>query len=102
MVAYYLVALLREEHAAGQQGVVTSVAVQQAPVNPMDDVIVEFRENGTRRLLSLQVKRQLRISAAVSNTDFREIMTSAVATRRTAEFQVAVDAYGFAAENVAV
>ena len=102
VVAYYLAALLREEHAAGQQGIVTSVAVQQAPVNPMDDVIVEFRDDGTRRLLSLQVKRQLRISAAASNTDFREIMTSAVATSRTAEFQVDVDAYGFAAENVAV
>ena len=102
VVAYYLVALLREEHAAGQQGIVTSVAVQQAPVNPMDDVIVEFREDGARRLLSLQVKRQLRISAAASNTDFREIMTSALATRRTADFQVEVDAYGFAAEYVAV
>ena len=102
VVAYYLAALLREEHAAGQRGIVTSVAVQQAPVNPMDDVIVEFREDGTRRVLSLQVKRQLRITAAASNTDFREIMAAAVATRRTAEFQVDVDAYGFAAENVAV
>ena len=102
VVAYYLVALLREEHAAGQQGIVTSVAVQQAPGNPMDDVIVEFREDGARRLLSLQVKRPLRISAAASNTDFRDIMTSAVATRRTVDFQVEVDAYGFAVEHVAV
>ena len=102
VVAYYLVALLREEHAAGQQGIVTSVAVQQAPGNPMDDVIVEFREDGARRLLSLQVKRPLRISAAASNTDFRDIMTSAVAIRRTVDFQVEVDAYGFAVEHVAV
>ena len=102
MVAYYLVALLREEHAAGQQDIVTSVAVQQAPGNPMDDVIVEFREDGARRLLSLQVKRRLRISAAASNTDFRDIMTSAVATRRTVDFQVEVDAYRFAVEHVAV
>ena len=102
VVAYYLAALLREEHAAGQDGIVTSVAVQQAQVNPMDDVIVEFRENDTRRVLSLQVKRQVRITAAASNTDFREIMASAVATRRTAEFRIDVDAYGFAAENVAV
>ena len=102
VVAYYLAALLREEHAAGQDGIVTSVAVQQAQVNPMDDIIVEFRENDTRRVLSLQVKRQVRITAAASNTDFREIMASAVATRRTAEFRIDVDAYGFAAENVAV
>ena len=102
VVAYYLVALLREEHAAGQRGIVTSVAVQQAQVNPMDDVSVEFSEDGTRRVLSLQVKRQLRITAAASNTDFREIMAAAVAICRTAEFQVDTDAYGFAAENVAV
>ena len=102
VVAYYLAALLREEHAAGQSGIVTSVAVQQAQVNPMDDVIVEFSEDGTRRMLSLQVKRQLRITSAASNTNFREIMAAAVATRRMAEFQVDADAYGFAAENVAV
>ena len=102
VVAYYLAALLREEHAAGQCGIVTSVAVQQAQVNPMDDVIVEFKEGSTRRVLSLQAKRRLRITAAASNTDFREIMAAAVATRRRAEFQIYVDAYGFAAENVAV
>ena len=102
VVAYYLAALLHEERAAGQRGIVTSVAVQQAQVDPMDDVIVEFREDGTRRVLSLQVKRQLRITDAASNTDFREIMAAAVETRKTAEFQVDVDAYGFAAENVAV
>jgi hypothetical protein len=100
VVAYYLAALLREEGASGQNGIVTSVAVQQAPDRPMDDVVVEFAEEGIRRTLGLQVKRPVRISAA--NTDFREIMTAAVATRRKAEFQVDADAYGFAAERVAV
>ena len=101
VAAYYLAALLREERAAGQSGVVTSVAVQQAQVNPMDDVIVEFIDDGTHRVLSLQVKRQLRITAAVSNTDFREIVAAAVATRRSTGFQVDADTYGFVAENVA-
>ena len=102
VVAYYLAALLREERAAGQSGVVTSVAVQQAHVNPMDDVIVEFIDDGTRRVLSLQVKRHLRITAALSNADFREIVAAAVETRQMAGFQVGLDAYGFAVENVAI
>ena len=102
VAVYYLAALLREERAAGQSGIVTSVAVQQARVNPMDDVIVEFKDDGTRRVLSLQVKRQLRITGAVSNTDFRDILAAAAATRQMAEFQVGLDAYGFAVENVAI
>ena len=101
VAAYYLAALLREERAAGQSGVVTSVAVQQAQVNPMDDVIVEFIDDGTRRVLGLQVKRQLRITAAISNADFREIVAAAIATRQMAGFQVDLDAYGFVAENIA-
>ena len=40
----------------------------------MDDVIVEFNHDDTRRRLSLQVKRRITISAAASNTDFRQIM----------------------------
>jgi hypothetical protein len=102
VVAYYLAALLREEHAAGQSGIVISVAVQQGKDHPMDDIVVEFREHAARRLLGLQVKRQLRISAARSNSDFREIMAAAVATRRTPEFQESKNAYGFAVEHVAV
>ena len=48
-VAYYLVALLREERAAGQEGTVTSVAIQQAGHgHPMDDVIVEFKHDDSR------------------------------------------------------
>jgi hypothetical protein len=82
VVAYYLVALLREEHAVGQDGVVISVAVQQAGHgHPMDDIVVEFNDAVGPRVLDLQVKRQLRVSAAPTNTDFREILTAAAATR---------------------
>ena len=101
VVAYYLAALLHEERAAGQQGIVTSVAVQQAQFNPMDDVIVHFSLDDIDRVLSLQIKRHLRISAAPSNTDFREVMAAAVATGRRTEFRNAVDAYGFVVEHVA-
>jgi len=102
VVAYYLAALLREEHAAGQDGVVTSVAVQQSGHgHPMDDIVVEFKDGAGRRVFGLQVKRQLRISAAPTNTDFCAIITAAVATRASAEFQQDRDAYGFVAEHVA-
>src|SRR5450631_3189088 len=48
VVAYYLTALLREDRAAGQSGVVTSVAVQQSGNGyPMDDLVVEFEDNQT-------------------------------------------------------
>ena len=58
VVAYYLAALLRGERAAGQEGTVTGVAVQQAGHgHPMDDLIVDFKHDDSRRRLSLQVKR---------------------------------------------
>jgi ATPase family associated with various cellular activities (AAA) len=101
VVAYYLAALLREERAAGQAGVVTSVAVQQAGHgHPMDDVVVEFEDAAGKRVLDLQVKRQLRISAA--DDDFSSIMTAARATRALDVFQPTRDAYGFVVEHVAV
>jgi hypothetical protein len=68
VVAYYLAALLREERALGQSGIVSSVAVQQGSAHPMDDLIVEFDEDGTTRTLGLQIKRHVRITAAASNT----------------------------------
>ncbi len=67
----------------------------------MDDVIVEFKHNDSRRRLSLQVKRKITISAAASNTDFRQIIAGAVATRATPDFQPDLDIYGFVVENVA-
>jgi hypothetical protein len=101
VVAYYLAALLREERAAGQDGIVTSVAVQQAGHgHPMDDIVVEFEDAAGRRVLDLQVKRQLRISAA--DGDFSSIMGAARATRALGAFQPTRDAYGFAVEHVAV
>ena len=68
----------------------------------MDDLIVVFKHDGSRRRLSLQVKRSTIISAAGSNTDFREIIAGAVATRATPDFQPDLDVYGFVVENVAV
>jgi hypothetical protein len=101
VVAYYLAALLREERAAPLNGIVTTVAVQQGGHgHPMDDIIVEVDEVGSRRTLSLQAKRNIQISA--SNVDFRDIIARAVATRVKSDFQADRDAYGFVVEYIAV
>lgn len=103
MIAYYLSALLRQGTAAGQEGTVTSVAVQQAGHgHPMDDLVVEFRLADRVRRLSLQVKRKITISAAESNTDFRSVIDCANVTRTAPHFQPDIDRYGFVAEYVAI
>ncbi len=103
VVAYYLAALLREENAAPLSGIVKSVAVQQAGHgHPLDDLIIEFEDAGLRPTLSLQAKRKITISAATSNTEFRDILSRAVATRAAPGFQEEIDAYGFVGENIAV
>lgn len=101
VVAYYLASLLREEGAAGQAGVVTRVAVQQAPAFPLDDLVVRFDHQGAERMLSLQVRRKVVISGAKSNTRFREILRSAAATLSDRRFRAGTDAYGFVAEYAA-
>jgi hypothetical protein len=103
VVAYYLAALLREERAAGLNGVVKTVAVQQkGHGHPMDDIIIELDDGSSRRRLSLQAKSKIQISAAATNNDFRDILSRAVVTRATGDFNVDLDAYGFVVEIVAI
>ena len=103
VVAYYLTALLREEGASGQHGMVVRVAVQQrSQGEPLDDLAVQFRDAQGERRLSLQVKRSLTISAAPSNTDFREAIANSLATRAKPDFRVGVERYGFVVEAVAM
>jgi hypothetical protein len=97
--AYYLSHLLRRESAAGQAGVVISVAVQQqGHGNPMDDLVVEFDEAGTKRALELQIKRSVTISGA--DDDFRAIVAAAVKTLALDTFIKDVDKCGFIVEHV--
>ena len=101
VVAYYLTALLHEEGAAGISGRISRVAVQQASQGePLDDLVVDADLFGEPRRLSLQVKRQLTISAAESNTDFRELIANSLSTRAQPGFRVGVDRYGFIARTV--
>ncbi|MEO5329276.1 MAG: AAA family ATPase [Magnetococcus sp. THC-1_WYH] len=100
VVAYYLASLLREERAAGSDGIVKSVAVQQGGHGfPMDDIVIEFDNAGSLQRLSLQVKRTVQISA--SNTHFRDILSRAVTTRASNNFSNDKDSYGFVVEYVA-
>lgn len=100
IVAYYLTALLDGGNAAGITGQLTRVAVQQAAVGePLDDLIVDAEVQSEPRRLSLQIKRDVTISAAESNEDFREIIAQCVATRRKSNFRVGVDRYGFIARS---
>ena len=102
VVAYYLAALLREEGAAGQDGLVTSVAVQQSAYgHPLDDLVVDFTHNSSFRRLSLQLKRHVVISGATSNSAFRQIITASQETCVAETFQKSIDTYGFAVEHVA-
>ena len=99
VVAYYLTQLLGRQRAAGQAGFVTSVAVQQqGHGNPMDDLVVEFDEAGTKRVLGLQIKRSLTISGA--DEDFRAIIAAAVKTQALNTFTKSEDKCGFLVEYV--
>lgn len=84
VVAYYFAALLREERVAGLNGIVKTVAVQQAGHGyPMDDIIIELDNDGSQRRLNLQVKRKIQISASATNNDFRDILSRDLTNRAT-------------------
>lgn len=99
VVAYYLAHLLRRERAAGQVGFVTSVAVQrQGHGHPMDDIIVEFADDGTTKALELQVKRSFTISSA--DKQFQEVVSASVKTQGADSFVKDSDLCGFVVEHV--
>lgn len=104
VAAYYLAALLAEAYAPGiPDHTVVRVAVQQRHFKqPLDDVIIDFccAKGGTARL-SLQVKRALTISAAKSNTDFREVISDSWTTYRDPAFRPGIDRYGVAVGDIA-
>jgi hypothetical protein len=93
----YVAALLCETTAPGLPGrVVRHVSVQQGSFGqPLDDLIV--RAEGADQVsitFSAQVKRRLVISAASTNTDFRETIERAYETLSGAGFQVSLDRVG--------
>src|SRR6266851_1174452 len=102
--AFYLTALLGEGFAPGLESrTVCRVALQQRNVGePLDDLIVDFRDTASEEArLSLQVKSQLTVSAAKSNTDFREITRDCWLTYQKPSFRKGIDRYGAAVGEIA-
>jgi hypothetical protein len=102
--ALYLAALLAETTAPGFKGdIVTSVELQRASFGaPMDDIIVTGRSlDGSSRTLSLQVKRELTISGAPSNRDFRDTVAKGLATIRGSDFRTDRDRIGAVTGSIA-
>jgi hypothetical protein len=103
VAAVYLIALLQEGNAPGvENSTVCRVALQQRDAGePLDDVIVDFAgANGGLARLSLQVKRQLTISASNSNTDFREVIRDCWLTLNKPDFRKGADRFGAATGEV--
>lgn len=97
VASVYAAALLCESTAPGLPGrVVRHVSVQQGSFGqPLDDLVV--RAVGTDQVsitFSIQVKRKLVISAASTNTDFRETVERAHETLSDANFQISLDRVG--------
>ena len=104
VAAFYLTALLAEEYAPGiDDRTVVCVSVQQRDFGePLDDVIIDFEDAEKKPArLSLQVKRSLTISKAISNKDFRDIIRDSRATLRKSDFRVSADRYGAAVGTIA-
>jgi hypothetical protein len=101
--AFYLAALLAEAYAPGiDDRTLIRVSVQQRDFGePLDDVIVDFEDAAKDPArLSLQVKRSLTISNAVTNTDFREIVRESWATLKKSGFRINIDRYGAAVGTI--
>lgn len=97
VAARYLASLLAETGGPGiPDRVVCRVALEQRDAGePLDDIVVDGRAvDGSLARLSLQVKRELTISAAKNNEDFRDIVRDAWSTIDKADFRLGIDRVG--------
>ncbi|SDX08046.1 hypothetical protein SAMN05444064_11245 [Pseudomonas syringae] len=96
VAAYYLSALLTGDNLAPLNLPINFVGLQQATYGyPLDDIIVGFSSTPQIKL-HLQVKRSLTISAAKTNTDFREIVKNSWLTYKSEHNSSVGDYYGAA------
>jgi len=103
VAAMYLVSLLSETTSYGLEGhIVQRVLLQQAPLEPLDDLIIDFKcYSGEIGRLSLQIKQSLTISGSRTNEDFREIIINSWKTLQKDDFKQSIDRYGFITGTVA-
>lgn len=95
----YLAALLVGSGAPGlAEHRVVRVALEQRDAGePLDDIVVDGEApDGSVARLSLQVKREITISAAATNKDFRDIVRDSWATIDKPDFRDGVDRVGAA------
>jgi hypothetical protein len=103
VATYYLAMLLAQSEASGipNNFVVTRVALQQSNFGePLDDIIVDGGTDNNMARLSLQTKRSVQISSALSNTDFRDIVTKSWLTRSKNNFRIDHDRFGFVVHDI--
>lgn len=95
----YLAALLAGSGAPGlRDRRVVRVALEQRDAGePLDDIVVDGEApDGSLARLSLQVKREITISAAPKNKDFRDIVRDSWSTLDKPDFRDGVDRVGAA------
>lgn len=104
VAAVYVAALLMESTAPGLPGrTVSAVSLQQAVFDhPLDDLVVDaISADGSSMQMGLQVKRSITLTAAESNTDFRETITRAHKTVTKDAFRLGTDRVGMVVGEVA-
>lgn len=95
----YLAALLLGSDAPGlaERRVVRVALEQRDAGEPLDDIVVDGEApDGSEARLSLQVKREITISAAPTNKDFRDIIRDSWSTIHKRDFRVGLDRVGAA------
>lgn len=102
VMAFYLTALLAEASAPGCDGTVVNVASQQRDFGyPLDDVIIKWRDASDRiGTTSLQVKRDLTISSADTNKNFRDVIRDSLTSYQDSTFNKDIDKYGVAVSEI--
>ena len=104
VASFFLAALLGEGSAPGLNNrIVCQVAFEQANVGePLDDLIIDgIARDGSQMRFSVQNKREIRISAAATNNDFRETIVRAWRTVNNAGFRENIDRVGLITGTVA-
>lgn len=104
VAAVYLAYLLIEGGARGIiSGKMDKVAVQRASIDaPLDDLkITALRNDSANVKYDAQIKRSLVISAAKTNTDFRDIIGKAWDTIEADDFNNGIDRVGAITEDIA-
>jgi hypothetical protein len=104
VAAVYLSAMLGESTAPGVVGgkIVHRVALQQKPNgHPLDDLVIDVIDSDLKIYqVELQVKRSIVVSAADSNTEFKECIKNAYLSILKPSFQLEYDRVGIAVGEV--